>query len=94
MNVLATHPYSKVVREVTKLEKTAVEDKRMLYLYSDKLVTAYREFPIHEIIDMSFREVGGSGGLLYVHTVGGVFSYTVESSPMEFIHTFKEYVGK
>lgn len=94
MDVLATQRYSKVVRKVTKLEKTAVEDKRMLYLYPDRLVTAYREFPIHEIIDMSFREVGGSGGLLYVHTVGGVFSYTVESSPMEFIRTFKDYVGK
>lgn len=94
MNVLATQPYSKIVREVTSIGKTEVEDERMLYLYPDRVVTAYREFPIENVIDMSFREVGKTGGLLYVHTSSGVFSYTVESSPMEFIHVFKEQCGK
>src|SRR5699024_10666114 len=71
--------------------KTETEDRRMMYLYADKLVTKYREFPIDHVIDMSFRAFGTTGGLLYVYTSSGVFSYTVTSSPAEFIQAFKTY---
>ena len=91
MQLLATQPYIKIMREVTRIGKTETEDRRMMYLYVDKLVTKYREFPIDHVIDMSFRAFGTTGGLLYVYTSSGVFSYTVTSSPAEFIQAFKTY---
>lgn len=94
MQVLATQAYSKTVREVTRIGKSEVEEKRMMYLYSEKLVTAHREFSIDKVLDMSFRKMGAEGGLLYVHTTGGVYSYTVDASPMEFINVFKAQVKR
>jgi len=91
MQVLATQSYSKIVREVTRLGKEEVEEARTMYLYPNQLVTKYHQFPIENILDMSFRKVGTSGGLLYVHTISGVFPYTVAASPEEFIRVFKEH---
>ena len=89
MQVLATQAYSKTVREVTRIGKSEVEEKRMMYLYPEKLVTAHREFSIEKVLDMSFRKMGAEGGLLYVHTTSGVYSYTVDASPKAFIDVFK-----
>lgn len=90
MQLLATQAYLKVIREVNRIGKTETKEERTMYLYSEKLVTRHREFPIENVIDMSFRKFGTSGGLLYVYTSSGVFSYTVTISPMEFIQVFKE----
>lgn len=90
MQLLAQQPYLKVVREVTRIGKTETEEERTMYLYPNKLVTRHREFSIDHVIDISYRQFGTTGGLLYVHTSSGVFSYTVHTSPMEFIQVFKE----
>lgn len=94
MRFLATQSYSKIHREVTSIGKKEVEDKRTMYLYPDKITTAYHVFPLEEVNDLSFRKVGKAGGLLYVHTNSGIFSYTVATSPVEFIRTYKIHVGK
>ncbi|WP_078577307.1 hypothetical protein [Salipaludibacillus agaradhaerens] len=90
MTLLATQPYYKVEREVNSIEQKNVEYERMMYLYKDKLVTKRREFPAEKIFDMSYRELPGGEGLLYIHTSQGVFSYTVKSDPFPFIQTFKK----
>lgn len=60
-----------------------------MYLYGDKIVTRYREFPIQEVFDMSYRKLGGEGGILYLHTKQGVYSYMVKAEPADFIEAFK-----
>jgi len=87
---IAKQPYIKVLREVNGLEQTDVEDERLLYLYPDQLVTKHRTFPITEVLDISYREIAGQGGLLYLHTMSGVYSYIVKSSPNNFIEVFKQ----
>lgn len=89
MSYLVAQPYIKVLREVTSIEQKDVEHERTLYLYSDKIVTAYREFPIDKVIDMSYRKFGPDSGLLYVHTNSGLFTYTVRTSTDKLIDTFK-----
>lgn len=94
MTLLATQPYQKIVREVTRIGQTEIADQRMLYLYKEKLVTKHREFPIENVMDMSYRRVGETGGLLYVYASSGVFSYTVVSDPTSFIQAFKDAFDK
>ncbi|WP_054955345.1 hypothetical protein [Paenibacillus dakarensis] len=89
MELLAVQPYYKIQREVASTEQIAYEDHRSLYLYRDKIITQYREFPIGDVFDVSFRQVGDQGGFLYLHTKLGVYSYTVKESPEKFIKTFK-----
>lgn len=92
MYLIAEQPYIKVEREVNGLEKIETELNRTIYLYDEKVVTQHREFPIRDVMDISFRVIGGDGGLLYLHTSKGVFSYTVKSSPQPFIDAFKERI--
>lgn len=91
MPLLAKQPYVKIIREVSSITQTNTEENRMLYLYSDKVVTKHREFSMEDITDMSYRSIGENGGLLYIHTSSGVFSYFMKTSPKEFVHVFKEH---
>lgn len=89
MEWLAVQPYYKIQREVGSTEQRTFEDKRKLVLYRDKIVTHYRSFPITDVFDLSFRQLGEAGGFLYLHTKLGVYSYTVKEDPSGFIAVFK-----
>lgn len=92
MKWIAAHPYYKVEREVTGTEQRTVVHDRLMYLYGNKIITQYREFPIEEVFDISYRQMGIEGGLLYLHTKQGVFSYTINSDPVDFIKAYKELI--
>ncbi|PAV31644.1 hypothetical protein CIL05_03020 [Virgibacillus profundi] len=92
MYLLAEQPYIKVQREVNSIEQINIEHQRMIYLYDEKIVTQNREFPIEDVMDISYRFIGASGGLLYLHTSKGVFSYTVKTSPEQFVKVYKDHM--
>jgi hypothetical protein len=92
MRLVAVQPYIKVERQVTRTEQIDKKYERMIYLYDEKVVTKHREFSIDQVRDMSYRRITGNNGLLYLHTSHGVYSYTVNTSPEEFIQKFKEIV--
>lgn len=89
MYLLAEQQYIKVQREVTSTGQKDVEHERTLYLYCDKIITHHREFSIRDVIDISYRKFGQETGLLYIHTEGGLFTYTVKTSTKEFIKAFR-----
>ncbi|WP_062350525.1 hypothetical protein [Bacillus kwashiorkori] len=88
---IAKQPYVKVTRKIDELDlkQKVVEEIRMMYLFLEKITTAYREFPIEAVYDMSFKPIGPVGGILYLHTNHNVYSYTVNESPKDFIDAFK-----
>lgn len=92
MNWIAVQSYFKVERKITSLEQLTVVEDRLMYLYKERIVTKHREFPILDVFDLSYKQIGGEGGLLYLHTRQGVFSYTIKDHPQFFIDTFKELV--
>lgn len=94
MHVLAKQQYYKVQREVTSIGQKDVEYERTLYLYSDKIITHHREFAIQDIIEISHRNFGHETGLLYIHTEGGLYTYTVKTSAETFIEAFKNNRNK
>lgn len=89
MVLLAEQKYIKVQREVTSTGQEDVEYARTLLLHSDKIITHHREFAIQDVIEISYRNFGHETGLLYIHTEGGLFTYTVKTSPQAFIEAFK-----
>lgn len=91
MNWIAKQSYYKVERELSNLEQKTVVYNRWIYLYKEKVVTQYREFPIKEVLDISYRQMGDRGGLLYLHTRQGVYSYLVSDDPRPFIDKFKSF---
>jgi hypothetical protein len=92
MQLIAKQPYVKVERKVSSIEQWDEEQQRMIYLYDEKVVTKRREFPITDVLDISYKEVAGKGGILYLHTLKGVFPYTVKSSPKPFIDAFNSEI--
>ncbi|WP_102716603.1 hypothetical protein [Paenibacillus castaneae] len=92
MSWIAAQPYYKVKRVVSSVEQKAIVEDRLMHLYQERIVTKYREFPISEVFDLSYRSIGGAGGLLYLHTLQGVYSYTVAADPQPFIEAYKELV--
>lgn len=92
--LLAEQPYVKVIREIASLQQIDTEEERTMSLYEDRVVTKYREFPIEQVIDISYRFIGKTGGILYLHTNKGVFSYIVKVSPEAFVKVFKEHKKK
>ena len=88
MQFIAKQPYVKVVRQVSVLEQKDTEEQRYMYLYEDKIVTKYREFPLDNVMDISYR-LTGKKGMLYLHTLKGVYAYIITSSPDQFIAAFK-----
>lgn len=88
MEPISTQRYYKVQRDVTSLSQQDIELERYLYLYEDKIVSAYREFPLDQVTDISYREFGKSG-LIYLHTFKGIFTYPVKNSPDAFINACK-----
>ncbi|WP_087973806.1 hypothetical protein [Oceanobacillus rekensis] len=91
MNLIAEQAYVKIVREVSSLDQIDIEQKRMIYLYDEKIVTQHREFLIENVLDISYRFIGSDGGLLYLHTTNGVYSYILRTSPEAFVKAFKNY---
>ncbi|WP_071394865.1 hypothetical protein [Bacillus tuaregi] len=91
MSLIAQHPYIKTERTVTSIEQLEVEYDRIIYLYNDKVVTQNREFPIKDVMDFSYREIAKQGGILYLHTVQGVYPYIVKASPEAFLTAYRAY---
>lgn len=94
MDAIATQEYVKVQREISSIDQVRKEQKRIIYLYKDRVVTEYREFPVEQVHDMSFRMFGKDNGLLYIHTSKGVYTYNVKTSPQGFIEAFKQLLSK
>lgn len=92
VEIIAKHPYIKVIREVTGLEKTETKDNRELKLYQTKLTTRHREFLIEDLKVVATRKIGEDGGLIFIHTTSGLFTYTVETIDQKFVHTVNNLI--
>ncbi|WP_054939819.1 hypothetical protein [Paenibacillus ihuae] len=90
--IIAIQAYYKVERIVSADNLETIIHRRALCLYPTRIVSAYREFLIDEIFDISFRDLGQGHGVLYLHTKQGVFPYTVETAVELFISEVKRLI--
>ncbi|MBO2944291.1 hypothetical protein JJQ72_09960 [Paenibacillus sp. F411] len=87
---LAVQPYYKVVRRVEATEQIVQEEDRELLMSPQCIESQNRTFNMKDVFDISYRNLGASGGMLYLHTRFGVYSYLVREDPSPFIKEFKE----
>lgn len=92
MDYIASQAYIKIEREVTSTQQIDIEHQRTLYLYSDRIVTKHREFPLEEVINVSYRKTNQINGLLYIHTSSGLFSYTIKTPPDIFLQAYEDHL--
>jgi len=91
VTLLAVQPYAKVQRDVSSVKQVQREEMREIRLYTDRIETKHHTFPIQDVLDMSYYALGNKGGLLYLHTIRGVYSYHVYQTPQAFIDSFKTH---
>lgn len=89
MTIIAEQPYYKIKRIMTETEQKTVKEHRKLKLYDDHIQTRHRSFLLSDVHDLSYRSLGEEGGLLFLHTNHGVYSYTVAQDPSRFLHAFQ-----
>lgn len=92
--IIASHPYFKVERVLSKCTQQIVKHEHVMQLYHTKISTVHRDFYITDVHDLSFRKLGKQEGILYLHTNQGVFSYVMEDDPRLFIQAFKKLINK
>lgn len=63
---------------------------RRLYLHRTEVTDFSRSFPLKEVYDVSFRQLGEGEGIFYLHTKQGVYPYRVNSDPTFFLRTYKQ----
>lgn len=90
MRLIASQPYIKIERIVSSLEQKDIEHQRTVYLYEDRITTRHREFPMKDVLSVSQKRIGSIGGLLYIHTASGLFSYTIQTPADAFIQAFEQ----
>ncbi|WP_203362656.1 hypothetical protein [Bacillus sp. REN10] len=86
----ATQPYIITSRQIEWGQQKVSQREEHLHLYQDKVICASHEFTITEVHDMSYRLLSANYGFFYLHTIRGVFSYIVTTSPHQFIDAYKQ----
>lgn len=66
-----------------------IEIQHKLQLNSEKIISTSHQFELSNVHDISHKTFSFGGGILYLHTNQGVFSYNIQVNPATFIHAFK-----
>lgn len=85
--------YSRTEKYIEKFKQKYSHHIYTLSLYSYKIETEAHTFELEVISDISYKPFSTSGGLLYLHTNEGVFTYILEDDPKVFINAVKDLLG-
>lgn len=90
VEILAYLPYMKVIRTIEDNHQYHKEEEHKIILSSERIQTSFDTFLLEEVLDISYRVLSQEMGLLYLHTIRGMYSFTVRTSPHLFIKEFKK----
>lgn len=82
--------YYIITRKIEFTEQLITEEKKKIVLYDDKIVADNRIFYLNTVSDISFKRTMNEYGMLYLHTISGVFSFLIKDNPKEFMRKVKE----
>jgi hypothetical protein len=88
--VLCSHIYLTVKRRIKNNEQIFEENEEIIKVFEDRITTASEDFKLHDILDISFKNMSGKKGFLYLHTTSGVYSYITNIEPVRLIEVYKE----
>lgn len=88
--MLCSHSYLKVDRKIKDNEQIYEENEELIRVYDDRITTASDIFHIQDILDISFKNMSGKKGFLYLHTTRGVYSYFTNAKPDQLLRVYNE----
>ncbi|MCP3740896.1 hypothetical protein [Rossellomorea sp. BNER] len=90
MKLISYHSYHKTIRKFLDNQLVYQKFEYKLELYKSGIITYSDSFPLHTVLDISFKSFTNGEGLVYLHTNRGLYSYYVKAEPKEFIREFKK----
>ncbi|KWU64162.1 hypothetical protein [Priestia megaterium] len=94
MSIISMIPYTYVERKIKRTQKVTIQHSKDMYLYADSIETQNDCFPINAVFDISYKCVSKDSGFLYLHTNQGMFAYTIQTDPDDFIAAYKDIKKK
>ena len=80
----------KTERRIEDNQQFTVETEEHLYLYNDRIVTPTKSFTIKDVMDVTSKPLSSYYTFLYLHTIEGVWTFVVKSSPEQFISHYHQ----
>ncbi len=71
-----------------------IEKQFEIELTLDGIQTAEKNFQLQHVHDISYKPFSFGGGMLYLHTNQGVFSFKIQEDPRSFIEGFRMLKNK
>jgi hypothetical protein len=88
--VLWSHIYIKVNRTIKNNSQIFSENEEFIKIYKDRVTTATEDFDLKDILDISFKYMSGTKGILYLHTTRGLYAFVTNIPPTRLIQIFRE----
>lgn len=90
MRLICSQPFMKTERRIEDNQQFTVETEEHLYLYSDRIETPTKSFTIKDVMDVTSKPLSAFYTFLYLHTIEGVWTFVVKSSPEHFITQYQK----
>lgn len=88
--ILSKIEYTIVDRQTVWHEQTFIRSRHHVTLTRQAIATGKNTFHLREVLDLSYRPFSGGTGLFYLHTIQGVFTFTVVEDPSSFMDLFQQ----
>lgn len=90
MNIILK--YEEVERKIDISGVTYVAQIYQLQLTAQGIYSFTSQFPHKETFDLSYKKFSNGNGMLYIHTIRGVFSFHIVEDANDFIRAYKKHM--
>lgn len=80
--------YERTVKYIENGVQLIKKEKHSITLTRKEIITHLERFPLHIVLDISYKPFSGGSGIVYLHTNKGVFPYVTTDDTTEFINSF------
>lgn len=90
MDILSTQIYYITDRTIHWNEQLYIESEYSLLLSRELIKTNSHTFSFTDVLDISYKPMSDNKGILYLHTIQGVFSFYIKTTPYVFIEVYQK----
>ncbi|MBD8068009.1 3-isopropylmalate dehydratase [Bacillus sp. PS06] len=90
MGEISKQSYIVMDRVIENNQQITVQTRKELYLYHESIESSDNTFLLSNVLDVSYKSGSSNFGVLYLHTIQGLFPYQVDTDPAEFIMKYYE----
>ncbi|KML32146.1 hypothetical protein VL12_16320 [Rossellomorea marisflavi] len=85
MKAIFSQPFMQTERRIEEETQKTIETVGYIHLYKDRIETPSNVFVIGDVFDVTSRSLSAGYCFLYLHTIIGVRTFIIKSSPQRFI---------